>query len=66
MHVDTILLELEYFNYDNVKPFKINFPYNRFKRFRFFLKMYIKCSLYLGHGKTCLKHLMHAPCVWIS
>jgi hypothetical protein len=31
MHVDTIVLELEYFNYDNVKPFKINFPYNRFK-----------------------------------
>jgi hypothetical protein len=23
--------------------------------------MYVKCSLYLGHGKTCLKHLINAP-----
>jgi hypothetical protein len=47
MDVDTHFLEFEYFNYDNDKPPKVNFPYGKFRKFEFYFSIHMQNAFYI-------------------
>jgi hypothetical protein len=61
MHVDAHFLELEYFNYDNVKPFKVSFSLRRFKPLKTYfsiwnINVFCVCNM--------VKHVLNI--LWVS
>jgi hypothetical protein len=64
IHIDTHFLELEYFNYDIVKPFKNSFFLCRFEALRTCFSIWITTT-FCDMVKRHLKNSLRKPQEWI-